>query len=143
MANEGLAGIDFITAPYDTEADPALWTVIYQWAERAAEVGLGITVHAGEFSAANLGAALRVLLYADLVTPFMPPQMHSYWNRWYGVMSPWNAAYPAMLILGAAPSYTEHPIRQFVALGILSRSIPMTPFVFGRPSDVNTPSPLP
>ena len=53
--DQGLAGIDFIPDPLDTEAD---WTVAYRWAERAAEAGLGITAHAAEFSTANLTAAL-------------------------------------------------------------------------------------
>lgn len=52
--------MDFRVDPYDTEADPALWAVAYRWAARAVEAGLGITVHAAEFSVANLVAALRV-----------------------------------------------------------------------------------
>jgi adenosine deaminase len=55
-AAEGLAGIDFLYAPYDTEAD---WTPIYRLAERFAEAGLGITAHAGEVSTANIAAAVR------------------------------------------------------------------------------------
>ena len=54
---QGLAGIDFTPDPFDSEAD---LTEVCRWAERAAEAGLGITVHAGEFSTANLAAALRL-----------------------------------------------------------------------------------
>ena len=54
---QGLAGIDFIPDPYDSEAD---WTEAAVWAERAAKAGLGITVHAGEFSTANISAALQL-----------------------------------------------------------------------------------
>ena len=54
---EGLAGIDFFPEPYDSEAD---WTEAYRWAARAAEAGLGITAHVGEFSEANIIAALRM-----------------------------------------------------------------------------------
>jgi adenosine deaminase len=56
-AGEGLAGIDFLYAPYDTEAD---WTPMYRLAERFAEAGLGITAHAGELSTANIAAAARM-----------------------------------------------------------------------------------
>jgi adenosine deaminase len=59
-ACEGLAGIDLLYRPYDTEASPEVWASAYRCAERAAECGLGITIHAGEVSPANLGAALRV-----------------------------------------------------------------------------------
>ena len=55
--HEGLAGIDFIPEPYAQEAD---WSEAYVWAERAAEAGLGVSAHAGEFSSANIAAALRV-----------------------------------------------------------------------------------
>jgi adenosine deaminase len=53
-ASEGLAGVDFLYAPYDTEAN---WTPMYRLAERFAEAGLGITAHAGEVSTANIAAA--------------------------------------------------------------------------------------
>jgi adenosine deaminase len=56
-AGEGLAGIDFLYAPYDTEAD---WTPMYRLSERFAEAGLGITAHAGEVSTANIAAAARM-----------------------------------------------------------------------------------
>ena len=56
----GLAGIDFVSTPYDSEAERAEWKKLYCWAERAAGVGLGITVHAGEFSPANIRSALGV-----------------------------------------------------------------------------------
>lgn len=56
-AGEGLAGIDFLYAPYDTEAD---WTPMYRMAERFAAAGLGITAHAGEVSTANIAAAAHM-----------------------------------------------------------------------------------
>ena len=56
-AREGLAGIDFIPTPYSQEAD---WSPIYYWAERAADVGLQMTAHVGEFSTANIAAALQI-----------------------------------------------------------------------------------
>lgn len=56
-AAEGLAGVDFLYTPYDTEAD---WKPMYRLAERFAEAGLGITAHAGELSTANIAAAARM-----------------------------------------------------------------------------------
>jgi adenosine deaminase len=118
LANEGLAGIDFTTAPYDTEADPALWAVIYRWAERAAEAGLGITVHAGEFSTANLAAALHVpglrrlghAVYAATDTRLLEKLAQSQVTV--------ECSLSCNVVLGAVPSYAEHPIRQFVTSGI-------------------------
>ena len=54
----GLAGIAFIPTPYKREATRDQWHEICSWAERAGSAGLGITVHAGEFSPANIRSAL-------------------------------------------------------------------------------------
>lgn len=118
LANEGLAGIDFRTEPYDIEADPALWAVIYRWAERVAEAGLGITVHAGEFSSANLDAALKV--------PGLRRLGHAVYaaadGRLLEKLAQSNVTIECSLscnvVLGAVPSYAKHPIRQFVTSGI-------------------------
>ncbi|HEU4784818.1 MAG TPA: hypothetical protein VFS83_15885, partial [Ktedonobacterales bacterium] len=56
-ADEGLAGVDLLYTPYASEAD---WRPMYRVAERAAAGGLGVTAHVGEFSAANIMAALRM-----------------------------------------------------------------------------------
>ncbi len=117
-AREGLAGIDFSTDPYGTEADPAIWSTLYRWAERAADAGLGITVHVGEFSTANLAAALRVpglrrlghAVYAAQ-DPVLLDQLAS-----SGVTV--ELCLTSNVILGAVPSYEAHPIRRFVERGI-------------------------
>ena len=57
MGRDGLAGVDFLPAPYENEAD---WTGARRWAERLAAGGLGITCHAGEFSAIHLEPALEL-----------------------------------------------------------------------------------
>lgn len=118
LADEGLAGIDFLVAPYATEADPALWAIVYRWAERATEAGLGITLHAGEFSTANIAAALRV------------PGLRRLGHAVYAAVDKWlleqlarsgvtvECCLSCNVILGAVPSYEAHPIRQFVAWGI-------------------------
>lgn len=118
MANEGLAGVDFRVDPYDTEADPALWSVAYRMAERAVEAGLGITVHAGEFSAANLWAVLQ--------TPGLSRLGHAVYatsdERLLEQLAQRNITIECSLscnvVLGATPSYEAHPIRQFVEAGI-------------------------
>ena len=118
LADEGLAGIDFVVAPYEAEADPALWAVAYRWAERAAEAGLGLTVHAGEFSTANLAAALCV--------PGLSRLGHAAYAaadaRILAKLAQSDVTVECCLscnvILGATPSYEAHPIRQFVASGV-------------------------
>ena len=56
----GITGIAFIPTPYEREATRDQWHEICSWAERAGSAGLGITVHAGEFSPANIRSALGV-----------------------------------------------------------------------------------
>lgn len=115
---DGLAGVDFRVDPYDTEADPALWAIVYRWAERAVNAGLGVTVHAGEFSTANLAAALRVpglrrlghAVYAAEVPRLLEQLARS------GVTV--ECCLSCNVILGAAPSYEAHPIRRFMDQGI-------------------------
>jgi hypothetical protein len=118
MAAEGLAGVDFRVDPYETEADPALWAVAYRWAARAAGAGLGVTVHAGEFSPANLAAALRV------------PGLKRVGHGVYAASEPRlleqlaksgatvECCITCNVVLGAVPSYEQHPIRTFAAAGV-------------------------
>jgi adenosine deaminase len=110
-AREGLAGIDLLYEPYDTEAD---WDAAYRLAERATDAGLGITAHAGEFSPANIAAALRV------------PGLTRLGHAVYGAYDPWlldrlaargvtvECCLTCNVVLGAVPSYAEHPLRRFV-----------------------------
>jgi adenosine deaminase len=117
-AHEGLAGLDFMVAPYDTEADPALWAIAYRWAARAADAGLGITVHAGEFSAANLRAALDVPGLRRLghaVYAASDPRLLDRLAR-SGVAV--ECCLSSNVVLGAVPSYEAHPIWQFMAAGV-------------------------
>ncbi len=114
-AREGLAGVDFLPNPYDTEAD---WSSTYHWAARAADVGLGITVHAAEFSTANLAAALRVpgvTRIGHAVYAVRDPRLM---EQLAGSGAVVECSLSCNVILGAAPSYEAHPIRQFVEAGI-------------------------
>ena len=113
--DQGLAGIDFIPAPYDSEAD---WTEAYVWAERAVEAGLGITVHAGEFSTANIEAALRLPgikrighgVYAAATAELLKRLADS------GVTV--ECCLTSNVVLGAVLSLDEHPIRSFIQAGV-------------------------
>jgi adenosine deaminase len=112
---EGLAGVDFLYAPYHEEVS---WTERYRRAERIAEAGLGITAHAGELSPANIAAAARMpgltrighgvhaatdpalmdLLVARGVTLEVAPTC----NEYFGVL----------------PAVPEHPLLTLVRAGV-------------------------
>jgi hypothetical protein len=114
-AREGLAGIDVLYQPYDAEAE---WEPMYRAAERMAGAGLGITAHAGEFSAANIAAVLRM--------PGLSRIGHAVYaahdSRLLDVMAEQGVTVECSLscnvVLGAVQSYEEHPIRRFVEHGI-------------------------
>jgi hypothetical protein len=114
-ARSGLAGIDLIPSPYDTEAD---WETVGQWVARATEAGLGVTAHVGEFSPANIAAALRLpgirrlghAVYAATDMHLLEAMVES------GVTV--ECALTCNVVLGAVPSYAGHPIRQFLSWGI-------------------------
>jgi adenosine deaminase len=113
--NEGLRGIDLLYQPYDTEAD---WTKAYRIAERAAAAGLGISAHAGEISTANIAAALR----APGLTRIGHATHTADDPRLLELLAQSGATVECSLtcnvVLGAAASYSEHPIRRFVEYGI-------------------------
>ncbi|MGE5333735.1 MAG: hypothetical protein ACM3N4_03470 [Nitrososphaerota archaeon] len=114
-AHEGLAGIDLLYTPYDAEAD---WRPIYRVAERMAAAGLGVTAHVGEFSTANIAAALR--------TPGLTRLGHAVYAardpRLLDAVAASGVTVECSLscnvVLGAVASYAAHPIRQFMARGI-------------------------
>jgi adenosine deaminase len=114
-ANEGLRGIDLLYQPYDTDAD---WTSAYRITERAAAAGLGITAHAGEISTANIAAALR----APGLTRIGHATHAAADPRLLELLAQSGATVECSLtcnvLIGAAPSYGDHPIRRFVEYGI-------------------------
>lgn len=113
--HDGLSGVDLQYLPYDTEAD---WQPIYRIAGRMADAGLGVTAHVGEFSTANIAAALR--------TPGLTRLGHAV----YAARDPYlldavatsgvtvECALSCNVVLGAVATYAEHPIRQFMERGI-------------------------
>ncbi|MGH2367691.1 MAG: hypothetical protein ACRDI2_05780, partial [Chloroflexota bacterium] len=115
---DGLGGIDLRVDPYDVTTDPALWSVAYRWAERAAQAGLGVTVHVGEFSTASVPAALRVpgLRRIGHGTHIASdPRLLEQLARSGATL---ECSLTCNVVLGSAPSYERHPIRQLVNYGI-------------------------
>lgn len=114
-AREGLAGVHILPDPYDDEMD---WAPVYQWAERAADAGLGIAAHAGEFSPANIAAALRtpgLTRIGHAVYAARDPRLLELLARSGATV---ECSLTCNVVLGATASYEAHPVRQFIAAGI-------------------------
>ena len=114
-ARDGLSGIDLLYQPYAEEAD---WEPLYRLAARAADAGLGVTAHAGEFSIANIAAALRtpgLTRLGHAVYAATDPRLLDLLGE-RGVTV--ECSLSCNVVLGAVPSYEEHPIRRFVERGI-------------------------
>jgi len=115
LAREGLGGIDIIPDPYAAEAD---WRGVAQWTARAAAAGLGITVHAGEFSGANIGAACvlpGVSRLGHAVYAATDPRLLDAVRR-AGVTI--ECCVSCNVLLGAVVSFEEPPIRALAEYGI-------------------------
>lgn len=117
-ARDGFGGVDLLVNPYDATDDPALWHVAYDWAERAAAEGLGVTVHAGEFGTASVAAALqtpglrRVGHGTHIATE---PHLLDQLVRSGATL---ECSLTCNVVLGSAASYEAHPIRRFVEAGV-------------------------
>jgi adenosine deaminase len=114
-ARDGLAGVNLLPTPYDAEAD---WAPMRDWAARAADAGLGVAVHAGEFSPANLAAALAtpgVGRLGHAVHAARDPRLLDALAR-SGLTV--ECPLTCNVVLGAVASYEDHPIRRFVERGI-------------------------
>jgi len=114
-AQEGLAGVDFGPFPYDA---PAGFSEIYRLAEKAAAAGLGITCHVDEFAPANTLAAVGIpgltrLGHAIHAARF-PGALEDLARRGITIES----CLSCNVVLGAVPSYHEHPIRRFIDAGV-------------------------
>lgn len=118
LSHEGVRGVDILYPPFNREVD---WKPVYRIAERFAAAGMGLTVHVGEISTFNIAAALEI------------PGLRRIGHGTHAVHDPHlldlvaksgvtiECPLSCNVILGAAPSYQEHPIRAFVA-----RDIPVT-----------------
>lgn len=112
---KGLAGIDIIPEPYDAEAD---WSGVAEWTARLADAGLGITVHAGEFSTANIAQAVGlpgVSRLGHALFAAADPRLMEVVQR-AGVTI--ECCLSSNVVLGGASSYADHPVKQFIAAGI-------------------------
>jgi len=112
---DGPGGIDFLYLPYDSEAD---WTFAYRLAGRAADAGLGVTAHSGEFSSSNIAAALRLPGISRLghaVHASGDPHLLELLIQ-SGVAV--ECCLTSNLVLGAVDELADHPIRRFHDAGI-------------------------
>lgn len=112
---DGLAGVDFLYQPYLTEAD---WTPIYRLAQRFAEVGLGVTAHAGEMTTANIAAAARTpgltRIGHGIHAASDPRLLDLLIDR--GITL--ECSLTCNVFLGAAPSLEEHPLPRLIEAGV-------------------------
>ena len=114
-ADEGLGGIDVLYEPYDTEAE---WEAMYRASRRAVEAGLGVTAHAGEFSVANIAAALRmpgITRIGHATHAADDPRLLDLVLE-SGVTV--ECSLSSNVVLGAVPSYEKHPFRRLVECGV-------------------------
>ncbi len=118
MAREGLAGVNLSTEPYDREAPATLWQTAHRWAERVAAAGLGLSVHAGEFSTANLAAALRLPGLTRVGHATYAPHDPRLLDLLAASGVTVEVSLSCNVILGSVPTYADHPLRQFMARGI-------------------------
>ena len=114
----GLAGIDFIPTPYEREAKREQWDETYSWAERAASVGQGITVHAGEFSPANILKALGVPGVSRIGHAVHAASDSVFLIEMVKAQVTVECCLTSNVVLGAVPSLKSHPIRTFIDFGI-------------------------
>ena len=114
----GLAGFDFVSTPYEREAERAEWKELYSWAERVAGVGLGITVHAGEFSPANIRSALGVPGVTRIGHAVHAAFDASLLDELGEAGVTVECCLTSNVVLGAVPSLKDHPIGTFVDAGI-------------------------
>ena len=117
-SSAGLAGIDFFPVPYEREAEGDQWDTIYSWAERAVDAGLGITVHAGEFSPANIRRALGVPGVTRLGHAVHAASDPVLLDDLLEAKVTVECCLTSNVVLGAVRSLEEHPIRIFSSVGI-------------------------
>ena len=114
-ARRGLAGLNILPVPYDQPAD---WSVVYGWADRARDAGLGISAHAGEFGALHLAEALEVPGLTRIGHALAAASAPCLLDRIAARGITIECALSSNVVLGAAESYENHPVRRFVERGI-------------------------
>ncbi len=114
-AKEGLAGVDVIPEPYVTEAD---WTQTAKWTERLVDAGLALTIHAGEFSTANLAAALQVPGVRRIGHGIKAATDEALLDQVAQARVALECCLTSNVILGAVESYETHPLPELVAASL-------------------------
>jgi adenosine deaminase len=114
-AKSGLAGIDIIPEPYDAEAD---WRGVGEWTARAADAGLGVTVHVGEFSTANIAQAVCLPGVSRLGHAVFAASSQRLLEAVKRAGVAIECCLSSNVLLGGVSSYQEHPFRQFLTAGI-------------------------
>ena len=111
----GLFGVDILPAPYETEAD---WTTVYRLGERLVEAGLRVTAHVGEIATANIAAALKMpgltRIGHGTYAYRIPGMLEQLAERQITV----ECCLSVNAVMGAVPSYADHPLRQMVDAGV-------------------------
>lgn len=111
---EGLGGIDFLSEPYDAGAD---WTEAYRWADRAADAGLGITAHAGEFSDAHVLPALGLPGLTRIGHATHAARSDQLIERLATGVTV-ECCITSNVILGSVAALEDHPIRRLADRGV-------------------------
>ena len=114
-AGYALAGIDLLCEPYDAEAD---WRTAYRVARVAIEEGLGVTAHAGEFSIANLAAALAVPGLTRIGHATQAVRDDRLLERLAARGVTVECCLTSNVVLGAVAHLEEHPLPRLIADGI-------------------------
>lgn len=114
-AKEGLAGVDIIPEPYVTEAD---WTETVGWAEPLENAGLALTIHAGEFSTANLAAVLRVPGVRRIGHGIQTIVDSALLDQVAKAGVALECCPTSNVILGAVNSFEDHPLPKLVEAGL-------------------------
>ena len=114
-ARHGLAGLNIMPVPYDQPAD---WSVVRGWSERARDAGLGVTAHAGEFGARHLAEALEVPGLTRIGHALAAAADPRLLDRIAARAVTIECALTCNVVLGAVEGYEDHPVRRFVERGI-------------------------
>ncbi len=86
--------------------------------ERATAAGLGVTAHVGEFSTANISAALHLPGLARLGHAVYAARDPRLLEQIVASGVTIECCLSSNVVLGAVPSYEAHPLRRFTDLGI-------------------------
>lgn len=114
-AAEGMAGVDILYVPYSTEAD---WSRGRGIIAEAAAAGLGVTIHAGEFSTANIAAVANlngVSRIGHAIHAASDPRLLDL-LRQRGLTI--EVCLSANLVLGAVPDLQQHPLKKLIDAGV-------------------------